>query len=155
MSIDPTGKPDLFPIHIWKYVRDDDRSNVANRWGKFTEQRLQEILLSLSMHLDICKERPNQHPYVEAMVYANIDGLFHPNEDNPPKLKGYQMRIHTTTDIPQKTLGQQTFNGIERAFLRVKQELLMLYSQVEPSESAYKAPLMLVQYKQRVRGTWR
>ena len=33
LSIDPTCKPDLFPIQIWKYVRDDDRSNVANRCG--------------------------------------------------------------------------------------------------------------------------
>ena len=44
------------------------------------------------------------------------------------------MRIYTTTDIPHKTLRQQTFNGIDRAFLREKQELLMLCSQVEPSD---------------------
>jgi hypothetical protein len=103
------------------------------------------------MSLDICPQRPNQRPYVEATIYANIDGLFHANEDNPQKLKGYQMRIHTTTEVPQKTLRQQTFNGIEKAFLRVKQELLILYGQIEPSESAYKTPLVLVQHKQRVR----
>jgi hypothetical protein len=103
------------------------------------------------MHLDICPERPNQRPYVEATIYANVDGLFYANDNNSQKLKGYQMRIHTTTDTPQKTLRQQMFNEIEKAFLRVKQELLIKYGQIEPSESAYKAPLMLVQYKQRVR----
>ena len=33
----------------------------------------------------------------------------------------------------------------------MKQELLMRYSQVELLESAYKAPFMLVRYKQKVR----
>ena len=105
----------------------------------------------INTHLDICKERPNQRPYVEATVYANIDGLFHADDENPPKLKGYQMRIHTNTEVPTKSMRQQTFNGIEKAFLRVKQELMMQYGQIEPSESAYKAPLMLVQYKKRVK----
>ena len=83
-SIDPTGKPELFRIQIWKYVRDDDRSNVASRWGYIYRSTSSGILLSLSMHFDICKERPNQQPYVKAITYANINDLFHPNEKNSP-----------------------------------------------------------------------
>jgi len=67
-------------------VRDADRPNVAARWSKYTTERIEEILKILAMHLDICKDRPNQRPYVEAMVYANVDGLFHPDDNNPPKL---------------------------------------------------------------------
>jgi hypothetical protein len=37
LSCDPTGKPELFPLEIWRYVRDVDRGNVKSRWSKFTD----------------------------------------------------------------------------------------------------------------------
>jgi hypothetical protein len=62
---------------------------------------------------------------MEAMLYANIDSLYQEDDSMPTLLKDYQMRIHTTTEAPMKTSRLQVFSGIEKAFLKVKQELLL------------------------------
>ena len=59
------------------------------------------------------------------MLYANIDSLYQQDETMPTLLKDYQMRIHTTTDTPMKTTRLQVFSGTEKAFLKVKQVLLL------------------------------
>jgi hypothetical protein len=89
---------------------------------------------------------------MQAMLYANLDSIYQEDDSIPTLIKDYQMRIHTTTDEPMKTSRLQVFSGIEKAFLKVKQELLLKKGQVEPSESAYRAPVMLVIYKDRVRS---
>ena len=86
------------------------------------------------------------------MLYASLDSIYQEDDSMPTLLKDYQMRIHTMTDQPMKTSRLQVFSGIEKAYLKVKQELLLKKGQAEPSESAYRAPVMLVVYKDRVRG---
>ena len=72
--------------------------------------------------LDVCKERPKQEPYVRAQVHANIDAMFQPDENNPLLIKGYEIRILTTTDQPQLCKRQQSFTHQQKTFLSVKYE---------------------------------
>jgi len=150
LSEDITGKPTRFPEELWKYVADQQRDKVKPRWDKFNDQRL-DIIIPMLQKSDICTARPNQYPYILAQFYANIDSFFQVDEDNPTKLKGYEMKIRTTSDEPQAHKYQQQFSMIEKHFLRIKQALLIKHGMVERSESGYRAPLLLVQYVDRVK----
>ncbi len=77
-------------------------------------RKLLEILQLLPKELDICRARPKQFQYMEAMLYANIDSLYQQDETMPTLRKDYQMRIHTTTETPMKTTRLQVFSGTEK-----------------------------------------
>ena len=87
LSDDDTGKPKLFPKEVWQYVRDDDRQNVKARWEVFSTDRIKEIVTLLPKELELCKARPKQKQYMEAMLYANIDSLYQEDETMPTVLK--------------------------------------------------------------------
>ena len=154
LSEDPEGKPELFPLEQWKFVADADRPLVAARWAAYPEARLREILTLLSADgaYEIYSGRPNTNPYCVAMLYAHIDGIFHVDELHPPFVSGYEMHILTTTDMPQATQKQQVFPPIAQAHLEVKCPMMNEQGIIEPSHSAYRAPLVLVQYIDRVRA---
>ena len=144
------GRPANFPEDLWRYVEDSQKQFVPERWAKFTPERQQQIVKEL-VNLDVCKERPKQEPYVRAQAHANADAMFQPDENNPMLIKGYEMRILTTTDAPQLCKRQQSFTYKQQAFLRVKTPRLIRSKILEMSESPYRAPLLLVEYVDRVR----
>ena len=75
------GCPANFPRAFWKYVADTVKPLVAERWSRYSSERLAEIVEDLD-HIDICKERPASLSYVKAQCYANIDCYYHPDEAN-------------------------------------------------------------------------
>ena len=115
--------------------------------------RQQEIVKTLMTPgaFELYEGRPVTNPYCVAMLFAHINAIFHVDEEKPPPLKGYEMHILTTTDKPQATSKQQRFAPIEQKFLGVKCKKLEGQEIIELSESAYRAPLMLVQYVDRVK----
>jgi hypothetical protein len=94
LSTDQTGRPPRFPPDIWTHVADHERPKVKERWDKFNEERLTEVLDELTK-ADIEKERPQQRLYWLAHVYANADTFFHADEDDPPLINGFEFRIVT------------------------------------------------------------
>ena len=143
-------KPDLFPPELWKYVADRTKPLVLSRWAKFPPERLAIIVEDLG-HIDICKERPASLPYMKAQVFANIDAYYHVDEDNVPNVPGYEMRIHTTDEIPVVAKSYKRHTFLERIFLEMKTEDLMKRRLLEVSESSWRSPVMLVEYPERIK----
>ena len=154
LSEDATHKPELFPAEHWKYVADEDRPNVPARWSRFPDERLREILTLLSAKdaYEIYTGRPNTNPYCVALLYAHIDGIFHVDESHPPHVSDYEMHIITTSDVPQATQRQQVYSPCAQNYLDVKCPMMCEQGIIELSESGYRAPLVLVQYVERVRA---
>ena len=78
--------------------------------------------------------------------------MFQPDENNPMLIKGYEMRILTTTEEPQVCKRQQSFTHQQKAFLSVKTPRLIKNKIVEDSESPYRSPILLVEYIDRIRA---
>jgi predicted nucleic acid-binding protein len=109
LSPDETGKPIRFPSAIWQHVADHERPHVKERWSKFDEARLTEVLTELTK-ADIEPSRPNQRPYWTAHVYANADAFFHADEDNPPphqrlRVPHHHRWIQEGGCTPQQSMG--------------------------------------------------
>ena len=66
-------------------------------------------------------------------------------------IKGYEMRILTTTEEPHLYKRQQSFTYQQKAFLQVKTPRLINNKILEPSESPYRGLILLVEYVDRVR----
>ena len=150
LSPDETGKPKRFPSAIWQHVADHERPHVIERWSKFDEERLTEVLTELAK-ADIEPSRPNQRPYWTAHVYANADAFFHADEDNPPLINGFEFRI--ITDGSKKAVGHRNnrWDLLEQKYLKVKEESLLRTSKCKISTSEYRSPIRLVQYAERVK----
>ena len=151
LSEDTTGKPLLFPDELWKYVRDELRPRVQSHWDRFPPERLAVILEDMKM-LDVCPERPNQAKYVRAQALAHLHAYYHVDENDPPLMRGVSASIELTDNTPAVSRFRQNFSFLQMAFLNVKQAELLRTHKVQESNSAYRAPLVLVQYVDRVRA---
>ena len=143
-------RPSFVPEEVWKYISDVQKPLVASRWAKYPLERRQTIIHDIDK-IDICAERPKQRPYIRGLVWANIDAYYHVEEEDPPTIPDVEMRIFTNTDQPTISRRNQHFSPIERIFLDVKTRIMVRSGKIEESCSPYRAPLVLVQYPDRVK----
>ena len=144
-------RPVYIPDDVWKYISHTQRPHVAERWGRYPEERRAVIIDDIDK-IDICTDRPRQRPYIRAIVWANVDAYYHIDDEDPPTIPGVEMRIFTTTEQPIVSRRNQYFSPMEKAFLEVKCRVLERTNKIEESCSPYRAPLVLVQYPERVKA---
>ena len=139
-------RPTFFPEEYWQYVPDIDKPHVKDRYKGYTEERKAEIIILFKTQLysRICDKRPNQRNYIFAQALVYPRAFFHADPEHPDRVLGFEMRCNTTSDKPVRSLRMQNFSPVQRRYLSVKTEELVVKGYCERSESSYRAPIMLV-----------
>ena len=138
--------PPGFPADYWPYVLDTDKPLLANRYNYFPPARRAEVfaLFQSQLYPNICDKRPRQRPYCYGQALSYPQAFFHKDPDHPDRVSGFQMRCNTTHDRPIRSTRSQTYSPVQRRYLTVKTEELITKGYCERSDSAYRAPIMLV-----------
>ena len=138
--------PPGFPSDYWPYVLDTDKPLLANRYNYFPPARRAEVfaLFQSQLYPNICDKRPRQRPYCYGQALSYPQAFFHKDPDHPDRVSGFQMRCNTTHDRPIRSTRSQTYSPVQRRYLTVKTEELITKGYCERSDSAYRAPIMLV-----------
>ena len=151
-STDDTGRPELFPVELWPFVADKQKPLVAARWAKYTTPgQLLSMVEDLKL-IDICLDRTKTLPYVLAQAFANISRYYQVDEENPETVPDTLFRIRTVTEVPVVVKRTQRWAYLERIFLSVKQADMIRKKQLEPTESPWRSPIMLVAYDDRIKA---
>ena len=152
-----SARPSLFPEEYWSKVRDECKVRVQSIWGRYSTERLLEIIPEV-MTMDISKEdaqRRLEEPYVRAQLLANIHVYFDVDKEDAPKMKGHVY----TFEMVEGDMGQpiklqsQRFNANERAFLQAKMSIMVKQGRVVRRAGPNNNPLMLVPYQERIKAT--
>ena len=142
-------KPSYIPLEVWEAIEGEQKPYVAERWDRYPEERRKFILQDIEK-IDICGDRPRQHRFVRAMVYANIDAFYHVDDNDAPLIPNLEMRIITKSDEPIVSRRNQRFSPVEQIFLDVKCRLLARAQKIEESCSPYRAHLWLLRFTCKV-----
>jgi hypothetical protein len=84
-------------------------------------------------------------------VYSHLDHFFHPNEDSPPLIQGFEFRI--ITEPGRKAVGHRNkhWDFIAQKYLKVKELELVRTNKCRRSTSACRNPIQLVPYMERIK----
>jgi hypothetical protein len=139
-------RPTFFPEEYWQYVPDIDKPYVKDKYKGYTEERNVEIIMlfKLQLYSRICEKRSNQRNYIFAQAMTYPRAFFHADPEHPDRVLGFQMSCNTTSDKPIRSLRMQNFSAVQKRYLTVKTEELVVKGYCERSESSYRAPIMLV-----------
>ena len=85
-----------------------------------------------------------------AQALAHITSLFHPDPDNPPRVKGFLAEIETTDDVPIRVKARK-FADVQKAYLRAMSRKLLTQGKWEISTGEYASGLVLVPYHERIK----
>ena len=119
-------RPSVFPIGLWKYVMDDQKPLVNNRWQGYDPKKISEKITKLLTELKISKERPYAVPYFEAQALANMDRFEVKESDGTTPLihERFTHRVELLPGARPKREKPQKFSEMQNAFLRAKLSVL-------------------------------
>lgn len=94
-------------------------------------------------------ETPTRYGYILAQTLANLIAIFHPDPENPRRMKGAMAKITTTDDVPVVDRPRR-YSELQKAFMTAKFRIMKRRGQVEEAKGAYASALMLVPYQARI-----
>ena len=148
----PDLRPELFPEDLWKWVMDEEKAKVPERWGKFSPDRLSALLTEV-MAIKISQEdegRRKESPLIRAQILANIDKFGHPNPNKPPNIKDFVFNISLADGaVPFRTKPRR-LSILERMSLAARVAIMLENGQISPSRSAWSSPIKLVPFPERI-----
>ena len=92
---------------------------------------------------------PTRFGYIMAQALANAIAIFHPDPENPRRVKGELARIVKTDDIPVIDRPRR-YSELQKAFMTAKFRVMARRGQVEKGTGAYASALTLVPYQKRI-----
>ena len=93
---------------------------------------------------------PTEFGYTLAVALANLISIFHPDPENPRRVKGFEATIETTDNMPVIER-QRGFSDLMKWFMTAKFRIMKRRGQVEDAkEGANASALMLVPYQKRI-----
>ena len=137
-------RPIAFPEEWWKWVAPKQRREVATRLADYTEERLQDLIQEVLTGVTV-QGKDNKDATMEwatgsefdffmAQALANLDVFGSPDPDNPPRVKGQQIRVETTDNVPVRARPRR-FDMIQQAFLEAKTNLMVRQHKLRDSHS--------------------
>jgi hypothetical protein len=93
--------------------------------------------------------KPTRRGYLIAQCLANAICIFHPDPENPRRVKGFVGRLETTDEEPVIEKPRKS-SELQKAFMDVKFKIMGRRGQVEPATGPYASALMLVPYNDRI-----
>jgi hypothetical protein len=166
-------RPELFPEELWQWVEPAQKALVMERYANYTEDRLRELISELLVKLEIFFDdkvgvkppwilmeelvaaseathgSPREQDYFRAQALANLDIFGAPDPDNPPRVKGHQIRIETEDERPCRARPRR-FNLIQQACLEAKTNIMVRQHKLKDTQSAWSHGLVLVPYHDRI-----
>ena len=94
--------------------------------------------------------KPTEMAYLIAQALARITSFFHPDPDNPPRVKGFVAEIETSDDVPIRAKARK-FADVQKAYLRAMSRKLLTQGKWEVSTGEYASGLVLVPYHDRIK----
>ena len=116
-----------------------------------TRTRLRYEDLTRAEKMELCYQDgvPTRYGYIMAQALGNLINIFHPDPENPRRVKEVVTRIETTDDIPIIDRPRR-YSDLQKAFMTAKFRVMKRRGQVEPAQGAYASALMLVPYQERI-----
>jgi hypothetical protein len=125
----------------------DDKVGVRPPW-KEMDELVKEWTLSEKNPLP-AGALPREQDFFRAQALANLDVFGAPDPDNPPRVKGHQIRIETVDERPCRARPRR-YNLIQQGFLEAKTNIMVRQHKLRDTQSAWSHGLVLVPYHDRI-----